>query len=302
MHAKVRHHAKRMLVPHKINDYRPHLIRAHGIIAVLIIALLAQVLYGYAATGKVEVLSRVSSIQTSDLLIDTNDEREAEGLADLQLNDSLSQAAQLKAQDMFEAQYWAHVSPSGVEPWKWFGDVGYVYSVAGENLAKNYPTSQATVDAWMNSETHRANILNGSFKEVGFAVMDGYLNDESTTLVVALYAAPATAAAVQPGATQAAVGSSGSAETNFLAPVVLGQSGGIEGYLKSALQSLSPVTLLTLALLAIVAGVGVLAHHHRNKLPKAWRKSWKQHHGMYTFVGMIALGVLIIIATGAGQI
>ncbi|MGY4893099.1 MAG: CAP domain-containing protein [Candidatus Saccharimonadota bacterium] len=301
IHAKVRHHAKRILVPHKVNDYRPHLIRAHGIIAVLVVALLAQLLYGYAATGKVEVLSRVSSIQTTDLLIDTNDEREAEGLADLQLNDSLSRAALLKAQDMFEAQYWAHVSPSGVEPWKWFGDVGYTYSVAGENLAKNYPTSQATVDAWMNSETHRANILNGSFKEVGFAVLDGYLNDENTTLVVALYAAPA-AATVQPGTSRAAGASGDSAETSFLAPVVLGQSGGIEGYVKSALQSLSPVTLLTLALLAVIAGVGVLAHHHRNKLPKAWRRSWKQHHGMYTFVGMIALGVLIIIATGAGQI
>lgn len=51
----------------------------------------------------VDVLSRVSSIQTADFLLTyTNNEREAKGMADLQLNDKLSQAAYLKAQDMFQ--------------------------------------------------------------------------------------------------------------------------------------------------------------------------------------------------------
>lgn len=305
LHAKVRHHAKRMLVPHKGNEFRPHLIRAQGLIAVLIIALLAQAAYGFFTTGRVDVLSRVSSIQTTDLLTYTNNEREAKGMADLQLNDKLSQAAYLKAQDMFEAQYWAHVSPSGVQPWKWFGDVGYSYSTAGENLAKNYPTPKATVDAWMNSESHRANILNDKFKEVGFAVLDGVLEDENTTLIVALYGSPATTIAVQP-ATTSNVGASESAaaanETNFLAPVVDGESGSVLSYLDNAMKSLSPVTIAILAVLAIVALVGAVAHRNRKKLPKSWQKSWKQHHGMYTFFGMIALGVLIIVATGGGQI
>ena len=62
------------------------------------------------------------------------------------MNPKLNEAAQLKAQDMFRYNYWAHTSPRGVEPWKWLGDVGYTYSIAGENLAKNYPTAVATVD------------------------------------------------------------------------------------------------------------------------------------------------------------
>jgi uncharacterized protein YkwD len=288
--AKVSHHAKRILIPHKGNNYRPHLIRAHGLVAVLIIAILAQAVYSITTTGNFQVLGRTSDIQTVDLLSNTNKQREAKNLGDLKLNDQLSQAAFLKAQDMFKHDYWAHTSPSGVEPWKWFGDVGYNYSVAGENLAKNYPTADATVSAWMNSASHRANILNDKYVDIGFAVVDGTLEGRATTLVVAFYGAPVTFAAVQGAA----------APVSFLAPNQQG-SNPLE-FFGSALQSLSPVSVAILALLGLVAIVGVAAHHYRNKLPKAWKKSWRLHHGMYTFVSMIVLGVLIIIATGGGQI
>lgn len=290
--SRVRHHARRVLVPHKGNQYRPHLIRAQGLIAVLVIALIAQVMYGFFTTGQLSVLGRVSNIQTVDLLTDTNKEREAQGLSDLTLNDKLSQAAFLKAQNMFAEQYWAHVSPSGIQPWKWFGDVNYNYSYAGENLAKNYPTAGATVAAWMNSATHRENILKGEYSDVGFAVVDGQLNGQSTTLVVALYGAPVTVAAVQ----------GSSSKSTFSAPAVETSRQNPLMYFGSALEALSPVSIAVLGLLGVVAIVGVAAHHYRKQLPKAWRTSWRVHHGMYTFVGMIALGVLIIIATGSGSI
>jgi len=290
---RVKRHAKKVLVPHQENQYRPHLIRAHGIIAVLIVALVAQVAYSFASTGHLNVLGRVSDIQTAELLIDTNDERAEEGLSSLQLNDKLSQAAFLKAKNMFAEQYWAHVSPSGVQPWKWFGDVDYNYSFAGENLAKNYPTANATVAAWMHSPTHRANIMNKEYTDIGFAVMDGELNGENTTLVVALYGAPATAAAVKSATNATAAGTFSAAATEGTSPL---------SYFGSAMSSLSPVTISVLGLLALVAVVGVTAHHYRANLPKAWKKSWRIHHGMFTFVGMIVLGVLIIIATGGGQI
>lgn len=290
--SRVKHHAKKALVPHKANEFRPHLIRAHGLVAVLVIALMAQIAYGFATTGQLSILGRVSDIQTTELLADTNEEREAAGLGDLQLNDKLSQAAFLKAQNMFSEQYWAHVSPSGTQPWKWFGDAGYNYSYAGENLAKNYPTAQATVEAWMGSDSHRENLLKGEYEDVGFAVVDGELNGVNTTLVVALYGAPVTVAAVQ----------SASANNVFSAPALAAEAQNPLAYFGSALEALSPVTIAILGLLAVVAIVGVTAHHYRNQLPKAWKKSWRIHHGMYTFVGMIALGILIIIATGGGQI
>jgi len=291
--AKIKHHAKKALVPHKANQFRPHLIRAHGIIAVLVIALTAQIVYGYATTGHFSVLSRTAHIVTSDLLNDTNKERVAEGLPSLNLNDKLSQAAFLKGKDMLTNNYWAHVSPSGVQPWKWFADVNYNYSYAGENLAKNYPSAEATVEAWMESATHRANILNGHYVDVGFAVVEGSLEGRETTLVVALYGSPVTVSAAQAASTQTAPFTAAAASSEGTNPLA---------YFGTALQSLSPVTIMILGLLGVVALVGVAAHHYRDKLPKAWKKSWRIHHGFYTFVGMLVLGVLIIVATGGGSI
>lgn len=290
MHATALQHAKHALVPHKGNSFRPHLIRVHGLVAVLLIAILAQAVYSFSTAGNFQVLGRSSNVQTLELLADTNKARATESLGELQLNDQLSQAAFLKAQDMFANNYWAHTSPSGVQPWKWFGDAGYNYSVAGENLAKNYPTASATVAAWMNSPSHRENIMNGKYIDVGFAIVDGTLEGRATTLVVAFYGAPVTFAAVQGAATP----------VTFSTPALQGANPA--EYFATALQSLSPVTIAILGLLAVVAIVGVAAHHYRNQLPKTWKKSWRLHHGMYTFVGTLTLGVLIILATGGGQI
>lgn len=290
---QLKHHAKKALVPHKNNQYRPHLIRLPGLAAVLVVAILAQVVYGYTTTGNLTVLGRVSDIDTVTLLAETNRERAAEGLGELQLNDKLSEAAFLRAQDMFTHNYWAHTSPSGVQPWKWLADVNYNYSYAGENLAKNYPDAEATVEAWMNSPSHKENVINTNYVDVGFAVVDGELNGQSTTLIVALYGSPATVSALQEVASQS---------TSFSASsVAVGSQRPFE-YFGNALRSLSPVTIAILGIFAIIAIVGVAAHHYRKKLPKAWRQSWKVHHGMYTFTGVLVLGVLIIIATGGGSI
>lgn len=276
-----------------MNQYRPHLIRVRGLAVVLVLVIVAQCVSAVTTNGQVSVLGQTAKMKVSDLLALTNKQREANRLPDLQLSDSLSQAAFLKTQDMFEAQYWAHTSPSGVQPWKWFGDVGYNYSYAGENLAKNYPTAQATIEAWMNSETHRANVLSAHYTEVGFAVAEGVLDNEETTLVVALYGAPVTLAAVQAG-TQG--------EGSFMASSVSTSATNPLAYFAAAFNSLNPASIFTLILLGVVALVGAAAHHYRQKLPKQWRRSWRMHHGMYTFFGMILLGVLVVLASGGGSI
>lgn len=291
---KVRTHLKHALVPHKGNHYRPHLVRLHGITAVLVLAVLMQLAYGLFSSGKVEVLGRESNISASDVLTDTNTARAQSSLPNLKVNESLTNAAFAKAKDMFANNYWAHTSPAGVTPWKWLGDVGYNYDVAGENLAKNYATAQATVDAWMSSPTHRANILNNKYEDIGLAVVDGTLDGRPTTLVVAFYGTPAVAAVegskdvVAPAVV-------------YAAPVQQGIGNPLT-YFGTALQSLTPATLGTLALLTLVGAVAVAAHHYRNKLPVAWRRSWKQHHGMYTLAGTVGLALIIVFATGGGSI
>jgi hypothetical protein len=284
------HHAKRWLIPHKGNGYHPHLIRWKGLTAVLVLALGIQISYGFVTTGKFEVLGRASNISATELIADTNVQREAVGLGDLTLNDELSQAAFSKAKDMFANNYWAHESPSGITPWKWLADAGYNYDVAGENLAKNYPNAQATVDAWMASPTHKANVLGMKYQDVGFAVVDGTLNGQETTLVVAYYGAPVSA-----------VAAATDQKTTYVSPVNNG-IGNPLAYFGSAIQSLSPATVGVLGLMIVVAFVAGLAHHYRYKLPKQWQKSWRLHHGAYKLAGVAMLAVVLIAATGGGQI
>lgn len=286
----VRKNVKHVFVPHKGNNYHPHLLRWKGITAVLALAVVIQLTYGFLTSGTLEVLGRTSNITVSGLVSDTNAARKQAGLPDLQVNEKLNQAAFLKANDMLAHNYWAHVSPSGVTPWKWLTDVGYNYDSAGENLAKNFPDAQSTVDAWMASPTHRANVLGNTYKDVGFAVAEGVLNGRDTTLIVAFYGVAASpgVAVTMPSVMYAAP--INNSINNPLA------------YFGSAIQSLSPATFAILALLAVVGSVSVAAHHFRRRLPKAWRKSWRLHHGAYMFMSVLILATVIIFATGGGQV
>jgi hypothetical protein len=250
-----------------------------------------QLIYGYFTAGRLEVLGRVSNISTTELLANTNAARAQVSLPELQIDESLSQAAFLKAKDMFAYNYWAHTSPSGVTPWKWLADAGYNYDVAGENLAKNYPTAEATVDAWMASESHRANILSSKYQDIGIAIVDGLLDGRDTTLIVAYYGTPASA-----------VVAGTETEKSVFAPPINNGVGDPLTYFGTALQSMSPATLGALALFAVVGFVAVLTHHYRRKLPASWRKSWRKHHGLIVAIGVIGFGVVIVLATGGGQI
>src|SRR5258708_28336998 len=91
---------------------------------------------------------------------------------------------------MFANQFWAHVAPDGTSPWQFFKNAGYQYYSAGENLARDFSNTSDMMAAWMASPTHRANIVNGRFREIGVAVVDGRLLGSDTTLVVQLFGTP----------------------------------------------------------------------------------------------------------------
>ncbi|MDP2926819.1 MAG: CAP domain-containing protein [bacterium] len=127
----------------------------------------------------------------SSTLIDlTNQNRQAKGLAILKENPVLTQAAYAKAQDMLQNDYFSHVSPSGIPPWQWFKKSGYNYQVAGENLAIGFLESGEVEKAWNDSPSHRQNLLNPSYKEIGIAVVKGDFQGQETTLVVQFFGTP----------------------------------------------------------------------------------------------------------------
>ncbi len=93
--------------------------------------------------------------------------RRESGLGELSLNWELSRVARYKSQDMADNFYFSHTSPTYGSPFQMIRAFGLTYRTAGENIAYGYPTPQAVVNSWMNSEGHRKNILNPSFTQIG---------------------------------------------------------------------------------------------------------------------------------------
>lgn len=121
-----------------------------------------------------------------------NQARQSIGLEPLVVNEKLDQAAKLKAENMVENQYFNHTSPTGISPWHWFLKAGYSYKYAGENLAIGFFDSKEVFEAWLNSPSHRENILNSNYKEIGTAVVQGY-GGNNTIVVVQEFASPLSA-------------------------------------------------------------------------------------------------------------
>lgn len=116
------------------------------------------------------------------------------GLPPLAENVELDAAAARKAQDMFNRQYFEHVSPDSKNVGDLVEAIGYEYIAVGENLALgNYKDDQELVQAWMDSPGHRANILSTKFTEIGVAVGRGLFEGKQTWLAVQVFARPLSA-------------------------------------------------------------------------------------------------------------
>jgi uncharacterized protein YkwD len=121
-------------------------------------------------------LAQASEINAENVIKLVNEAREKEGLQKLTVSEKLNEVATAKVNDMVANKYFAHTSPKGLNPWHWFELVGYDYKYAGENLAINFITAEAQQAAWMKSPTHKKNILNVNYSEIGVAVAAGEVN------------------------------------------------------------------------------------------------------------------------------
>lgn len=99
-----------------------------------------------------------------------NAKRTAARLSALKVDAELQNVARAKAEDMVKNNYFSHTSPTYGSPFDMMKSFGVSYKTAGENIAGNSSNTGA-VNAWMNSEGHKANILNSSFNYTGVAVV-----------------------------------------------------------------------------------------------------------------------------------
>lgn len=280
---KVWRHLKLALWPHHANRHHPHAVRWYGIVVVLAFVVVAQGVYNLSSSGS--VLGIQADVTAENLLASTNAERAKYGLSALELDEKLNRAANLKVQDMFKNQYWAHVAPGGATPWDWLELAGYKYDYAGENLAKNFSTAEGVTTAWMSSAAHQANVLGEHFSDVGFAVVEGELEGQLTTLVVALYGNEI--------GTLAPLAATSAPVDQPIAPITR---------LGVAVQSITPAALGSIVVLMAVAAIAMAAHVYRRKLPKTMQRSWRRHHGLIKASGLLSLCIILLALYSGGQI
>ncbi len=186
---KIKTFIHRLFVPHEENNFRAKSLHTDFLTVYLVIAFLMTIIFKQG--NFYNVLGFATDISVDKLYQLTNEQRQKNNLPFFSLNSNLSLAAQKKAENMFQENYWSHYSPDGKTPWDFILGTGYKYEYAGENLAKNFLFSDGVVSAWMNStDGHRENILKKEYTEVGYAIVNGVLNGEQTTLVVQMFGTP----------------------------------------------------------------------------------------------------------------
>lgn len=160
-------------------------------------AMVLLFIVGVASSCAFVMTAVASGIVPSEVITLANSARIKSGLNPLHENTKLAQAAQAKADDMIKNDYFSHTSPKGVEPWYWIKQAGYQYRAAGENLAINYTDATNQHNAWMKSETHRANIMNTRYQDIGVAVAKGKINGKESLVTVEYFGTPLYAVADQ---------------------------------------------------------------------------------------------------------
>lgn len=159
------------------------LFRSFGIL------LLAALIFAFNSATSFSLFAQTdeNAITFANLLREHNIERANLGLTPLKLNTALTNSAGLKAQAMLDSDCWSHYCPDGKSPWEFFSEAGYVYVLAGENLGEGFYDVKSIMTAWLNSPTHRANIIKPEYQEIGFGIVAGSFQNNSNNIIVAVH-------------------------------------------------------------------------------------------------------------------
>lgn len=250
------------------------------------------------------VLAYATNMTDSGLLESTNKAREQNGLKPLNLSAELDQAAQEKAKDMATRNYWSHNTPDGKEPWVFIDSAGYKYFKAAENLAYGFENSNAAVIGWMNSPSHRANLLDADLQEVGFGIInvENYQNKGPETIVVAMYGTPTPVAGAAAANTNGLEISVPKPESSFAATSSPAESKSIT-YAQMLTGGSTPWISFAVGLAIGLMAMYLILKHTRN-IVRAVRggERFILHHPLLDATIIALLALATIVAQTAGVI
>ena len=186
-------HLHNFFIPHAGNDHRPHALRPRALkwyVALLVGVKVIAVTLLFSAYPD---FARLSGDLAAEVARMVNASREKVHASPLILDSALTRAAELKAQDMLARAYFERVSPDGTMPWEWINKNEYQFQAMGENLAMDFTTGESAHLALMRSDTHRTNILEKRYQNIGIGVATGNFAGRETNILVEFFAAPSTA-------------------------------------------------------------------------------------------------------------
>ncbi len=181
---------RHLFIPHESNNQKARILHTSSILKLSLFLMIFQVFLNFGEKSFPKVLGYAANISPSEVIRLINIQRQANGLSQLNENTALDAAALAKGNDMLAKGYWAHFAPDGTSPWSFFLKFGYKYKYAGENLARDFSNATDAVNAWMASQSHRENILNPNYRDIGIGVVEGNLAGVDTTVIVQFLGSP----------------------------------------------------------------------------------------------------------------
>lgn len=303
-----------LFVPHESNNQKAKILHPSSLSVLAVFLIAAQIIISFGAKSFPQVLGYAANISPSEVIRLTNEKRAQSGLGPVNENGSLSAAAIAKGQDMLSKGYWAHFAPDGTSPWSFFVKFGYKYKYAGENLARDFSSASGAVDGWMASPTHKENILNPNYKDIGVGVVEGNLAGADTTIVVQFFGSLSGGVATIPVAKAKEVSATSTATPKALAvrvvptlvptatptptpvptPVLVANSGTTSASLVSPFESTKKVSLAVIGVLLLVLSLDLIIVR-RKRIARIGGRTLAH----LAFFGMILAVILIL---KAGQI
>jgi len=174
-------------IPHSGNDHKPKALDSKALRIYAIVLVIIKLVVVGALFFTYPNPARLSQKITEGVFALTNSTRSIENISQLRFNQALSNAAQAKANDMIASNYFSHIGPDGKKPWQWINRGEYNFLYMGENLAMDFSSAEIVHSAFLNSPSHRKNILNDKYTDMGIGVATGEIDGRETMVLVEFF-------------------------------------------------------------------------------------------------------------------
>ncbi len=236
-------HVKDLLLPHEGNSHHPKLLRhkhLFGMSAFLLLLNFSSLAISLALPGG---QAQSTAISRETIVALTNRTREKEEVPLLVMDTRLNEAAQKKADEMATLGYFAHTSPEGKTALDFIRNHGYVMQYAAENLAVRYTQAEDVQQGWLLSPSHRRNILDPNYQDIGVGYSQGTYKNEPAIFVVQLFGQEKA---------NAIVNGTRASSTTFV-PAATTATSPLAGLLNEAAKRLDVFFILFLSALMLIA-------------------------------------------------